>query len=241
MVLEGLEAKVFSLIAKFFFDAEKLVVLCHTVSSGSRTGLDLASVDGNGQVSDGGIFGFTGSVGDHAGIAVGLGKTDGVKSLGQGTDLVDLDKDGVGNIVDDALLDEFRIGNEEIVADKLNLLAKSLGELFPTFPIGFGKAVFDGDDGRIILDKLLKELNHFFSGLLAFAGLLEVVDTISFIEFGGSDIHTEEDLLAKLIAGILDSFGNQAERLFVAVLAGRSKAAFIADTGLIAMGLDDLL
>ena len=226
---------------KLFFDAEELVVLGHTVGTGSGTGLDLSSVDGNGEVSDGRIFGFTGTVGDHAGIAVCLGKADRVKGFGEGTDLVDLDEDGVRDAFDDAFAENRWVGDEEVVADELDLVAKAFGEFLPAFPIGFGKAVFDCDDSRIFFDHSLEITDHLLSGLLSFFGFDEVIDAVAFIEFGGSNVHTKEDLFAKLIASFLNRLGNEGERLFVALLAAWGESTFIANTGLIAVGFDDLL
>ncbi len=50
------------LFAELFFDAEELVVLGDAIGTGGRAGLDLAAVGGNGNVGDGGVFGFAGAV-----------------------------------------------------------------------------------------------------------------------------------------------------------------------------------
>ena len=44
--------------AEFLLDAEKLVVLRHTVRTACRTGLDLAGVSCNCDVSDSSVFSF---------------------------------------------------------------------------------------------------------------------------------------------------------------------------------------
>ena len=79
ILLEGLEAEIDGFVAEFFLDAEELVVLGHTIGSGSRAGLDLSGIDGNGEIRDGGILGFAGAMADHGGVAVGVGKADGVE------------------------------------------------------------------------------------------------------------------------------------------------------------------
>lgn len=49
-------------IAEFFLDAEQLVVLRHPIGTGCRTGLDLSGRQGNCQIGDRGVLGFTASV-----------------------------------------------------------------------------------------------------------------------------------------------------------------------------------
>jgi hypothetical protein len=74
------------------------------------------------------------------------GELDGIEGLGEGADLVHLHEDRVGGAGLDALLEELDVGDEEIVADELDLVADGVGELLPGGPVVFGAAVFDGDD-----------------------------------------------------------------------------------------------
>ena len=74
-------------------------------------------------------------------------------------DLVDLDQDRVGDALLDALLQALGVGDEEIVADELYLLAERFGHRGPAVPIVFGHAVLDRDD-RIARAKILVELDH---------------------------------------------------------------------------------
>ena len=55
---------------ELLFDAEKLVVLGHTVGAAGGTGLDLAGVRGNGDVSDRSIFRFARAVRDNGRVVV---------------------------------------------------------------------------------------------------------------------------------------------------------------------------
>ena len=87
---------------------------------------------------------------EHAGEAVGLGVVDGVEGFAEGADLVDLNEDGVGGAFLDAALDELFVGDEEVVADELDLVAEFGVELGPAFPVVFGEAVFDGADGVFV-------------------------------------------------------------------------------------------
>jgi hypothetical protein len=49
--------------------------------------------------------------------------------LGDGADLVDLDQRGVGDAPADGLGDDRRVGDEDVVADQLQVPAEPLGEL----------------------------------------------------------------------------------------------------------------
>ena len=56
--------------AQVMFDSQKLVVFGGTLSSARCSGFDLPATNGDRQIGDGGIFGFTGAVADDIGIAV---------------------------------------------------------------------------------------------------------------------------------------------------------------------------
>ena len=84
------------------------------------------------------------------GVAGFLGHLDGVERLGERADLVDLDQNRVGNARLDALLQELRVGHEQIVADQLEFVAELVGDQLPAVPVVFGQAVLDRDD-RVLL------------------------------------------------------------------------------------------
>ena len=60
-----------------------------------RAGLDLAGVESNCQVRNGGILRFAGTVGGDGGISGLVRHLDGFQRLGHGTDLVELDEDRI--------------------------------------------------------------------------------------------------------------------------------------------------
>jgi hypothetical protein len=66
-------------------------------------------------------------------VAVELGELDGVEGLGERADLVHLHENRVGRAGVDALLEELHVGDEQIVADELDLVAELVGELFQFF------------------------------------------------------------------------------------------------------------
>ena len=106
VLLAGLESAVASILsggAELLLDLEQAVVLGNTLATSRSTGLDLAGVLCHSQVGDGGVRGLAGTVGNHGGEAVLGGQLDGVEGLGDGTDLVQLDQQGVGGAELDAL------------------------------------------------------------------------------------------------------------------------------------------
>ena len=54
-VKESLPAQILGGVIQLFLDAQQLVVLGHAVGAAGGAGLDLAGVQGHGQVSDGGV------------------------------------------------------------------------------------------------------------------------------------------------------------------------------------------
>ena len=59
----------------------------------------------------------------HGLVASAVGHLHGLQGLGQGADLVDLDQQGVGGAHRDALGQALGVGDEEVVADDLDLVA----------------------------------------------------------------------------------------------------------------------
>src|SRR5256885_6115834 len=113
--------------AKFFLDAEKLIVFGDAVSAGSGTGLDLARSGGDGEVGDKGVFGFAAAVRNDGVVSGFARKFDGVNGFRNAADLIELDENRVGNAFVDAAGETLRVGDEKIVADELDFL---LGRFF---------------------------------------------------------------------------------------------------------------
>ena len=131
-----------------------------------------------------------------AGVAVAAGEFDGFEGFGDGADLVDLDEDGVGDLLLDALLEALGVGDEEVVADELDLVADVFGEVLPAVPVVFGEAVFDGDDG-VLVDPVLPEGGHLFGGEFALVGLLEdVLAGLLVVELAGGGVEGDGDVFA---------------------------------------------
>jgi len=119
-VIERRFAAVLSRGAKTIFDAEQLVVLRNAVRTGRSAGFDLASVRRNCDVGNRAVFGFAGTVGDYSCVACALRHLDRVERLGQGTDLVDFNEDGVAYAFLNAVSQTLGVRNEQVVANQLN-------------------------------------------------------------------------------------------------------------------------
>ena len=65
-----------------------------------------------------------------AGVAGALGHIDRGECLGERADLVDLDQDRVADARLDAARQALDVGDEEVVADELDLVAERLGPSF---------------------------------------------------------------------------------------------------------------
>ena len=93
-----------------------MVIFGETIGAGKRTSLDLQGIGGDGDIGDGGIFGFTGTVRYHGGITCALCGFDGGKCFSKCADLVEFDKYGIGYALRDAFFQDAGIGYENIVA-----------------------------------------------------------------------------------------------------------------------------
>lgn len=113
-------------IFQFLFNSEQLIVFCHAVGTAEGAGFDLSGVGRYSDVRNGGVFRFPGAVGNNGGVFVVLGQLHRVQRFRQGADLVDLDQHGVRHMAGDAQVEEFHVGNEEVVSDELGVVAHGL-------------------------------------------------------------------------------------------------------------------
>ena len=103
-------------VAQLLLDAEDLVEFGETLRAGGSTSLDLAGAETNDDVSNGDVLGLAGAVGDHDAPAAGIRVLGGLNRLGEGSDLVDLEEEGVAGLELDGLLDADRVGDGQVVA-----------------------------------------------------------------------------------------------------------------------------
>ncbi len=164
---------------------------------------------------------------DHRGVAGVGGHLHGFQGFGEGADLVDLDQDRIGDAAFDAALQALAVGDEQVVADQLDLIADGIGEQLPAGPIVFGHAIFDGENRRILADPVGPELHHLFAGAFALVGLLE--DVLAILEeFAGGGVEADSDVHAGLVAGLRDGFEAALDGFFVGFQHG-GEAALVAD------------
>lgn len=130
-------------ITQLLFDADKLVVLSHTIGTAHRTRLNLTRVCCYGNISNCCILGFTRTMGSNGGVTMAMSHLDSIQCLGERTNLVYLDEDRVGCTHLDALLQELHVGNKEVVTYQLATIADGSSQLYPVVPIVLVKAILN--------------------------------------------------------------------------------------------------
>ena len=133
-------------IAQLLFDADKLVVLSHTVGTAHRTRLNLTGVSCYGNIGNRCVLGFTRTMGSNGGVTMTMSHLDSIQCLGERTNLVYLDEDRVGSPHLDALFQELHVGDKEIVAYQLATVAYGSSQLHPVVPIVLVKTILDRVD-----------------------------------------------------------------------------------------------
>ena len=87
-------------------------------------------------------LGLSGSVRGHDTPTVGLRELNSLDGLGDGTDLVDLQEQGVARLLLDGGLDSLGVGDGQVISDNLDL--GGLVEVGPSLPIVLCEWVLDG-------------------------------------------------------------------------------------------------
>src|SRR5690606_4433641 len=115
--------------------------------------------------------------------------------------------------------------------------ANKIGQVLPTFPVVFSHTIFDSDD-RIVAGELGEILGlSLWIARLAFA----FIDVITVLEkFGRSAVEAKSNIFTRLETGLFDRFHDVIERS-LGILQIRSKAAFIANIGVVTGILQTLL
>ena len=112
----------------------------------------------------------------------------------------------------------FGIGNEQVVADKLDFVAEFIGQLLPAVPVVFRQAVFKGNY-RILSTHFAQCLTIASDETLFLGSDLKklYMPRFSVEHLGGGRVKGDSDILAGLVAGLLYSIHNHFHRLFVAL------------------------
>jgi len=166
----------------------------------------------------------------HRGVAIALGQFYGVQRFGQGADLVDLDQDRVADTLFNAFSQDLGVGDEEIVAHQLNLVAQTVGQDLPARPVTLAHAVFDRDD-RVLLGQAFQVVYLLLGRQLATVALLvEVQASVFFEEFGSRAIQADANIVAQLVASLGHGRSDHFQRFF-SVGDVRCETAFITHGG----------
>src|SRR6266704_850157 len=193
-------------------DSKQLVVFGEPIGPAQRSGLDLSTVGGHSYVGDCGVLRFAGTMTQDGGVTMRTRQFHGIQGFSERADLVHFNENRVGRSGIYSLLEKFDIGDEEIVAHKLDLIAQFLSEYFPMFPIAFSATVFDANDG-ILAAKLHIKFDELSAGEFFTGAFLESVAPISVVEFGRRHIERE--------INVLTSFGANPPSSPTAVLKPR--------------------
>src|SRR6185437_14740402 len=178
------------------------------------------------EIRDEGILGFTRAMRDDRGATVSLCELDTIERLRECADLIDLDQNRIRNTEIDSLLQEDRVGNEQIVSDKLHLVANLISQQLPTLPIILSHAVFDRDD-RILLRAVLPERHHLFTRQLSLITLFEHV-FLTVVKLTRRRIQRKQTIGAGLVTRFHNRLENRLNRFFIR-LQVRRKPTFIAN------------
>src|SRR5262245_56336528 len=141
------------------FDTQELVVLRHPVRPARRSRLDLARVCRHRDVRDRHILGLATAVADDGRQPVALGQLNGVQRFAERADLVHLDENAVPGLLVDASLQPLDIGNEQVVANQLDLAAQLDRQLSPAVPVVLRQAILNRAD-RVPGAELLPQVDH---------------------------------------------------------------------------------
>jgi len=225
--------------AKLLLDTKDLVELGKTLRAAGSTGLDLARAETDSNVRDGDVLSLTGAVRDHDTPAISVGVLGGLDRLGEGTNLVDLEEEGVARLEINGLLDTEGVGDSQVVTRSTlvstiwfrenrvsipnNLEVRGLVEVAPGLPVVLSEGVLDADNG-ILASKRLVEVGKLLVGepLGGVAvGVLEVQVVllgVGLVELAGGNIKGNLDLAG--VAGLLNGFGDQVESLLGSLNVG---------------------
>ena len=139
---------------------------------------------------------------DHGRVAGLRRHLDRFERLGQRADLIRFDEDAVGDLALDALLQDGRVGHEQVVADELNLVAQTPAQERPAVPVVLGHAVLDRDD-RIARDEIGEKIGKLGRAELA-AFRLERIRTVR-EKLRARHVEPEIDVAAERKARFLDA------------------------------------
>ena len=89
-------------------------------------------------------------MGDNRCITGAVRHVDGFQGFAQRANLVELDKNGIRYVLLNALLQNLRIGNKQIIAYQLYPGTQPVTQNLPALPVTFIHAIFNGNDWILV-------------------------------------------------------------------------------------------
>ena len=102
------------------FYAQKLVIFFDAFASAWSSSFEMASPHGNGQISDEAIYSLAATMRNHCAPVSTVGHFDGGFGLSQGSDLIGFDQYGICDILCDASLNPFDVGDKQVISNQLD-------------------------------------------------------------------------------------------------------------------------
>jgi hypothetical protein len=109
---EHASASVYRGFSEILLDAQELIIFTNTIRAGRRAGFDLPGIGSHRNIRNRRIFGLSGTVRYHSRVAGFVSHLNGIQRFGEGTNLIDLDQDGIADTSLNAFEQALRIGHE---------------------------------------------------------------------------------------------------------------------------------
>src|ERR1035437_3215258 len=145
--------------AERLLDPQQPVVLRDALTPAAGAGLEVSGADRDREIRDRRVLGLPRPVRHEDAVACGPRDRDRLESFGDGADLVELDEDGVRDLLPYPAGDDRGVRAEDVVADELDLLPEPLRQALPAVPVLLGEAVLEKQD-RVLPDPLFPEIDH---------------------------------------------------------------------------------
>ncbi len=127
------------------------------------------------------VLGLARAMRHHRRVAGLVRHLDRGERLGERADLVDLDQDRVAEAALDAVGEPRDVGDEQVVADELALVADQIGDLLPAVEVVFRHAVLDRDD-RVAANQVGEVLRLLLDGAGFSFAIIDILAVLE--EFG---------------------------------------------------------
>ena len=140
---------------------------------------------------------------------------DGFESLGYGTDLVQLDQNGVCTAKADSFCQTFGVGYKQVIANQLYRTSKFFGHHLPSFPVFLIQTVFDGVD-RVFAAQFFPVCYQFFGCKFLSAFWQNVFALLVAFPLAGCSIHSQYKVFARFISCSPNCFQYTLDGFFIA-------------------------